>query len=383
MTLNLSTYEALPLSAPERPEVRRSPAVAAGLSFLFPGLGHLYLGMKRNGLWLIVFEVLSLLALYGGSGTLYSQAILTAPTLYLFAIADAYSGAREWNAGVQSWMTGANPRIAAVLNLLTKGFGYFYLGDRMKGIVVFLVLTGVQSALLVHTNVWTSIFAITLQIGVAADAYRVGREKLLEHCPELRPQTNAEGESVNLIEEANPGGLKPSVVMGSFALLVTCFLIGYATLRALNGHAVASSVTLETGPEGLVCRVPKEHIEITVPENWQSIPNREMIAVLAGDDASLVAQEQYAIYTVKSMLEKTREEMRTQHPDAVFTPVRTMLGGRAAEGFEITFANQRGVKLTQRVLGRRRGLKIFTLVETWASNESRPVLDGIEKKFIL
>ena len=40
-----------------------------------------------------------------------------------------------------------NPRVAAVLNLLTHGFGYFYLGERGKGLLVFLGLRFVAAAL--------------------------------------------------------------------------------------------------------------------------------------------------------------------------------------------------------------------------------------------
>jgi hypothetical protein len=46
------------------------------------------------------------------------------------------------NAGIDIHVDVQNPRVAAVLNFLTNGFGYFYLrGERIKGFTVFIVLT--------------------------------------------------------------------------------------------------------------------------------------------------------------------------------------------------------------------------------------------------
>ena len=58
MMLNLQTYEPLPEIAPTRPEKRKNPVVAMLLSIVFPGLGHLYLGSRRNAAWIAGFELL-------------------------------------------------------------------------------------------------------------------------------------------------------------------------------------------------------------------------------------------------------------------------------------------------------------------------------------
>jgi hypothetical protein len=173
MTLNLQTYEPLSPSAPVQPEKPRNPLLALLLSLVFPGLGHVYLRFWRSAAWIAGFELIFLLLIANGNGMLHATAIISTPCLYLFSIIDAYFGAREWNAGVTGWMIGANPRVTAILNLLTKGFGYFYLGDRTKGIVCFLVMSVAQSALLLHTNIWTQTLAISLQAAIALDGYRV------------------------------------------------------------------------------------------------------------------------------------------------------------------------------------------------------------------
>ena len=201
--LNLTEHEQLRPAELTPPERRRSPTVALLLSMLFPGLGHLYVGLRRNALWLVGCEGTALAIMTYGSGSLHGQSILVVPSLYCFAMADAYFSARERNAGATSLLIRANPRITATLNLLTKGFGYFYLGDRIKGIVCFLVIGAAQIALLLRINVWTSAFAITMQIAVAADGYRVARQRLLANHPNLdRSQDGGPGP----IELANPTG---------------------------------------------------------------------------------------------------------------------------------------------------------------------------------
>lgn len=384
MTLNLQTYETLPASLPDRPETRRSPILALLLSLPFPGIGHLYLRSWRNGGWIIGIELLLLAFVAGASGQLHATAVFSAPCLYLFAIIDAYFSAREWNAGVTSWMTGASPRITAILNLLTKGFGYFYLGDRTKGIVCFLAMSAVQGALLARTNIWTVALAISLQVAVASDGYRIARERLLGHYPELRAlPTNDDHASANVVDAANPGGVRPVFAMGFFALLGAAMLIGYIVLQALNGHTVVSNGSLEQGPDGLVYRNAREHLELTVPETWSPFSSPSALASLRGEGGSVLVQEQYATYTAANLSEQTEKVVRKNHPSGTFTPVTAKLAGRAVKGFEVSFKNSSDVAMQQRFVFLGRGLRIFILVETWTDAENRTALDRTEQSFRL
>jgi hypothetical protein len=61
------------------------------------------------------------------------MAMLAVLVLYVFSFLDAYYVAREINAGMDSLVDSNNPRVATTLNLLTNGFGYWYLGERTKG----------------------------------------------------------------------------------------------------------------------------------------------------------------------------------------------------------------------------------------------------------
>jgi hypothetical protein len=380
MTLNLLTYEPLPALAPAQPEKRRNAVLALLLSLLFPGLGHLYLRFWRHAGWIIGLELLSLLTIIAGNGQLHASAIIAAPSLYLFAIVDAYFSAREWNAGVTGWMIGANPRITAILNLLTKGFGYFYLGDRTKGIVCFLAMSATQAALLLHTNIWTQVLAISLQVAVALDGYRVARERLFDQHPELRYLSANDGNaSTNVVDAANLGSFRPTFAMSFFTIFGTAMLIAYATLLALNGHAVRSNGTLEQGPAGLTYRNSHEGIELTAPENWTAFRTEDALTSLRDNGVSALVQEQFATYAVDSLLNETEKNVRKRHPTATFVPLTTKLTGRFASGFDTSFDNSESVLMHQRVLGLRRGLRIFILIETWTHPENRGTLDKIEQ----
>ena len=249
--LDLAQHEELPPLDLALPAKRRSPELALALSLLFPGLGHTYLGMHRSAGWIIATETFLVLLIVSGSGTLHAEALFSAPVLYCFAMADAYFAAREQNARVDGLLIRANPRIAAVLNLLTKGFGYFYLGDRTKGVVCFIVCSAIQGVLLLRPNVWTSILAISLQAAIAVDGYRIARQRLLAAHPELAPTANSSDDPV---ARANPGGLPPAIATVFFLIIGAIFLISYSTLRAINGHAITTGGVIEQGPGGLIYR---------------------------------------------------------------------------------------------------------------------------------
>ena len=347
------------------------------LSILFPGLGHLYIGLWQHAKWLIVCQGIALAVATYGSGTLHGQAILVVLVVYWFAMADAYFSAREWNAGATSLLTGANPRIAAMLNLLTKGFGYFYLGDRTKGILCFFAVSAVQVVLLLRTNVWTSILAITLQIAIAADAYRVARERLLASYPELDHTDHGQP---GAIERANPGGLLPAAASAIFLILGISTVVGFGALRALSGHSVNAKGILEQGPFGLLYRNPTEHIELTAPASWEYSRPKDTLVQLTGEEGcSIIVIEQFAIYAVASTIDANKAQVREAHSDAEITSSHTILNGHSAQSFEASFTNRARLLIHQRYIVRRRGLKVLFFIETWSSPEERQIIDGIEK----
>ncbi len=375
--LGLSTYETLQPLELVPATSRRSPIAALLLSMLFPGLGHLYIGLRRHAAWLIGSQAIAIAVVMYGSGNPHAEAIFVVLTLYCFAMTDAYFAAREWNAGATFLLTGANPRIAAMLNLLTKGFGYFYLGDRTKGIVCFFVVTAVQVVLLLRTNVWTSILAITIQIAIAADAYRVARQRLLADHPDL-DHTQQRGQGA--IEEANPSGLRPFPASVFFLVVSMIVVLGYAALRALNGTVITTTGTLERGPSGLLYRNAAEHIEVTAPDDWEySRPPNTLAQLRSDEGSSIIVMEEYSLAAEKSFVDVNEADILKRHPDASFNSLPSDLPVRAAKGFQAAFNNQDGILIHQRILISRRGFKIVLLIETWVNQNQRDVLDGIDK----
>jgi TM2 domain-containing membrane protein YozV len=359
---------------------RRSPELALLLSLLFPGLGHIYVGKTRSGFTIIAFESLALLGVFYASGDLHGNFILAAPILYCFAMADAYFAARERNAGVDDLLVGTNPRIVAVLNLLTKGFGYFYLGDRLKGAACFVVCSAIQAAILIHLTVWTSILAISLQVVIALDGYRVARQRLLAAYPELAPATDP---AQDIVGRANPGGLPPTAATSIFLVVGTLFLIGYSVLRVLTGHFITQGGSLERGPSGLAYNNPTERVAITAPETWNSNSTPQSLIMLEGDGVNCILLDQYSMYAAQSSLDADRKAVFGKHPDANFAENRVFLSNHMAKVLDSDFTNDAGKHLFQRFIYIRRGLKLFMVVETWTDPAQRPILDRIEKSLTL
>ena len=155
------------LSIAEFGEVRKkNPAIAVLLSLILPGLGHLYCGKRGTGTWtLCAFLLTTLVSLYLISqrmADITSAIFPAAVTLYVFAAVDAFLTAREATEG-RDRLPHGNPRIAMVLNFLTCGMDYFYVGHRITGLLVFVLLRPLLP--------WLGIVAMPVTIGLAVHAY--------------------------------------------------------------------------------------------------------------------------------------------------------------------------------------------------------------------
>src|SRR6516165_11955180 len=154
----MSSFPSLTSGAPvnaERPQptfapqpVPKNPTLAFLMSLVVPGLGQFYCGKNSRGAWTLVFFLISagaslwmipMLAGDTGMAVLWGILFRIAVFLYAFGFLDAYFTAREMTAGTDPFVP-ESPRVAAILNLLTRGFGYFYLGKRTIGFAVFIGL---------------------------------------------------------------------------------------------------------------------------------------------------------------------------------------------------------------------------------------------------
>src|ERR1700754_2880135 len=112
------------------------------------------------------------------------------------------------------------------------------------------------------------ILAVTIQVVIAVDGYRVARQRLLAAHPELTSVETTDWKipSENPIDLANPGPIKAKLVTGFFVIICVLVAGSYCGLRALDGHPVRSRGTLESGPNGLLYQDHHEGIALTLPE---------------------------------------------------------------------------------------------------------------------
>ena len=181
--LNLGLNDDRPVGAfvPQTPH--KSAGLAFLLSLLLPGAGQFYCGKMGRGWITLGFWLLGLIGSFARSEGLKGTGILLITVLWIFSFLDAYFTAIEINRGQDAQVDVQNPRVAVTLNLLTAGFGYFYLGERSKGIVIFVATQVVRFAvprLTGYAGGVVSLALIVLQMLMGADAYRIARMQVQE-----------------------------------------------------------------------------------------------------------------------------------------------------------------------------------------------------------
>ena len=218
---------------------RKSAGLAWGLSMIIPGAGHFYCGTNLRGGLVLGFSVVGMFAFLnsvaqvanGGEGFMAGVAVLLLPVLYVFGFVDAYFTALEINRGIDPLLVD-NPRVASVLNLLTRGFGYFYLGERAKGVVVFVGLGIGQFAAFGRGTMAgvVSLLIVLIGIGIAIDAYRLGRRSFEAQVAGMELPPPAPPSRLPAFVPLLVGG----VILGSLACLV---LLGQALVMMKSAAA--------------------------------------------------------------------------------------------------------------------------------------------------
>lgn len=172
-----------PANAVSPRKVKR-PGLAWLLSLIIPGAGQLYCGMRTRAAWCFAPFLITVIAgMFGPprSPTWSAYLAVILVVVFLFAPLDAFYTAREMNSG-KEWPPYGNPRVAATLNLTTRGFGYWYLGERTKGWFWFIASFFLQSftqELATATKTRLALFVPNLVlIFIAWDAYRIGKRGL-------------------------------------------------------------------------------------------------------------------------------------------------------------------------------------------------------------
>lgn len=260
-----------PTFAPQ--PVPKNPAIAFLLSLIFPGAGQFYCGKPSRCLWtLAIFflgiEATTYLTTHLGNpdeesfALVWGIAFRITVFVYIFAFLDAFFTAREMTAGTDAFVA-ESPRVAAILNLLTRGFGYFYLGKRTLGFGVFLGIGILQSSILQNMkdkkDGWGVGLAMeVVQIALAVDAYRIAQEREKQILATIQPPPRLSGN----FPAAIPVGLGLLLVAGYFAVAArSLFLPNYANIDQ-------SAARVTRNGRGAIYENPEYGVSLAVPGSW-------------------------------------------------------------------------------------------------------------------
>jgi hypothetical protein len=272
--------------------VPKSPFLAFLLSLAFPGAGHIYCGKTLRAFWImgIFLPALALTVYFSlqlgspeGKGDTFFWGILLRITLflYVFAFLDAFFTAREMTAGTDAFIA-ESPRVAAILNLLTRGFGYFYLGQRTLGLVVFFGLMFFQAPLAKTPG--GGLFLELISAAMGAHAYSIARqsEKRILATVRLPAEPVSKG-----FPPTVPIGLAVVLAAGYVALAVAGLLMpDYSRVDQSRAQVVQDS-------EGVLYQNPVYGISLRGPSQWaikNDTPNYILLAVRSDRACSVTLQ---------------------------------------------------------------------------------------------
>jgi hypothetical protein len=249
----------------------KSPGVAFFLSLLVPGLGQFYCGEKRRALWTFFFFALGFGMVIGFAGSTMEEGtnflgigLRTSLVLYVFSFLDAYFTAREMTDGTSTLLS-YNPRVAAVLNLLTHGFGYWYLDEKRKGVILF-VLVGIadRAASASHATSVTGPLSILVEIVLAVmavDAYRIANRMNEKNLASIT-RAPAPLQPAAALKPALP------VVLASLLALGYLGLVVIGILMPEEQDIDQTQAVIRKLDSGTIYANGKYKVEVRVPRGW-------------------------------------------------------------------------------------------------------------------
>lgn len=360
-TLNLNTQDAVAASpaTPPRKAERKNPTSAWLLSFFCPGAGQLYCRNEGRGLvTLILFWIAASVALsVKPPAPAWGIAVRYAMALWCFASLDAFFSAREVNTGIAPLIEGGNPRVAAILNLTTKGWGYFYLGKKREGIVIFLLLLAADGGfrtLKGHTRLWVSGIAELVMITLCVHGYVLARNQLKKVLPAETPSST---------------GLSVGVPIACGAFVATCYLVLVAIALLLPNYKPVdeSLAVIEKTTAATIYRNPRYKVSIEFPPGWElSYPttNEFVMGVRPGGGCAVqfMAAPELPFVTRQSDI---RDIIRLLAAKGyVYEQERTTdLGGFAASEVTLRHTRDEG-EIDQKYLFAKKGLSSYILITT-------------------
>ena len=344
--------------------------------------------LARGGVTLAFFALSVLLAVVGfrESDALGEEilgiGLFAVLVLYIFSFLDAYYVARETNAGIDALVDTNNPRVATTLNLLTNGFGYWYLGERTKGWIAFVVLgllmRGVSRA--VGDSPW-SLLLLLIPCVMALDAYRIARRQLAEQ-REVTPLAAKVGQSIRETR-------LPSFVPLGFAALLIFLLAGLM----VAGSAIPrldqidqSRAVVDQNSDPRRYENPTYGMRLLIPNTWDIDPlDKESLVTVRKDGACQITLLAYGASPFRRLISVreslTREVLKTYPNFRKVADRSTSLGN--LNGLETEFvADLDGNVVAQRYLIARRHLVGYSFITSMASvlqDECEPDVNWIRE----
>jgi len=358
-TLNLSDPAPLSAYQPQPPEKPKNAALAFVLSLVLPGAGQLYAKRETAGSVTLLFFV----GAVGLSATLLAQppnplgytGLGVAVPLYIFAFLDAYFSALEYNAGLSSFMIGGNPRIAAILNFLTNGIGYFYLGERGKGLAMFLGLGifvhGLLSRVFPNSGVVILLW-LALQSFLAYDAYRIARRQLVSSFPEM------EGHSWKAAATGQMGPVLPVAL----ALILCIPLTGLVSIGvfAKGAAGIAGGETVVV-PEGVKYLNATYGLSVTLPDHWTAEAKNGALSATNGEgDCRILLLREFMLLSPQHYQRNIDAQLSKKVGFSIYDHRESTLDGRAAAAMTVSI----GSSVTEQMITARTGLTVYSLILT-------------------
>ena len=382
--LNIGASAYVPASKPTfAPQpVPRNPALAFLLSLLLPGLGQFYCRKNSRGAWTLVFFLIALgVTIWltpmfvgtsaGAVALAWGVLLRVAVFLYVFAFLDAYFTAREMTAGIDPFIA-ESPRVAAILNLLTRGFGYFYLGQRAAGFAVFIGLGIFQQSILKSIGqgdpAGGGLFMEAVFAGLAIHAYGIARKREKEILATIEPAPQL----------AALGGLPPAVPIGLAALFAAAYLGLCCIVFFLPDYSAINQTParISPGDKETVYTNPEYGVEFRAPAAWSLADQdtRYLVSARRNDDVCaadvrLVAWSPILPRGSYPRALSAQFERPENKGSRIVQSTPTMLGGLPARDITLTIEEQ-GSQITQHQIAARKGMTLYILTMDSLTNST-------------
>lgn len=334
----------------------------------------MYCGKVARGAVTLVFFVLAVILTVVGLSVpdsmgqeILGVAMLAIVVLYIFSFMDAYYVAREINAGTDLLVDANNPRVATTLNFLTNGFGYWYLGERKKGWIAFLVLglamRGVAQAM--GDSPW-SVALLVIPCAMALDAYRIARELLAAAQGETPPSVP--------IEPAMQETRLPAAIPIALACVLVLALVGLMGIGLAlpqldpidQSHAV---IDQQSNPKRY--ENPTYGVRLLAPAGWEinSSTKEYLAGARRGPGCQVMLMEvvESPFHSLTAVRETLTRDLLQKNPNFRKVADRTSRLGQLS-GQEVEFvATFDGNEVVQQYLLARRRLVVYGLITTMAA----------------